>query len=59
VKQPGGVVDTRHAGVAPVRSRVPAGLASLGLLVDDGDAVRLTRRGRLVANEAVLRFLPG
>ncbi len=35
-----------------------AELASLGLLVDDGEAVRLTRRGRLVANEVVLRFLP-
>jgi NhaP-type Na+/H+ or K+/H+ antiporter len=34
------------------------GLAALGLLVDAGDAVRLTPRGRLVANEALLRFLP-
>lgn len=35
-----------------------ADLVALGLLDDAGDAVRLTPRGRLVANEALLRFLP-
>ncbi|HEX5505866.1 MAG TPA: radical SAM family heme chaperone HemW [Thermomicrobiales bacterium] len=34
-----------------------ADLAALGLLTDDGAAVRLTPRGRLVANEALIRFL--
>ena len=32
-------------------------LASLGLLADDGETLRLTWRGRLVANEVLLRFL--
>jgi oxygen-independent coproporphyrinogen-3 oxidase len=35
-----------------------ADLAPLGLLEDDGAAVRLTPRGRLVANEVIVRFLP-
>ena len=49
----------RHgADLATVYGPQLAELASLGLLVDDGEAVRLTRRGRLVANEVVLRFLP-
>ncbi|MDP9375714.1 MAG: radical SAM family heme chaperone HemW [Chloroflexota bacterium] len=34
-----------------------AELAALGLLHDAGDAVRLTGPGRLVANEALVRFL--
>lgn len=34
-----------------------ADLAALDLLTDDGAAVRLTPRGRLVANEALIRFL--
>ena len=50
---------TRHAvDLAAVYGPQLVELASLGLLVDDGEAVRLTRRGRLVANEVVLRFLP-
>lgn len=36
-----------------------AALAPLGVLADVGDAVRLTGRGRLVANEVLVRFLPG
>jgi oxygen-independent coproporphyrinogen-3 oxidase len=35
-----------------------AALAPLGVLTDTGDAVRLTTRGRLVANEILVRFLP-
>ena len=49
----------RHgADLAAVFGSQLAELASLGLLVDDAESVRLTRRGRLVANEVVLRFLP-
>lgn len=36
-----------------------AHFVALGLLEDDGVAVRLTQRGRLVANEVIVRFLPG
>jgi oxygen-independent coproporphyrinogen-3 oxidase len=36
-----------------------AEFVALGLLADDGAAVRLTPRGRLVANEVIVRFLPG
>ncbi len=35
-----------------------AALAPLDLLIDSGDAVCLTQRGRLVANEVLVRFLP-
>jgi oxygen-independent coproporphyrinogen-3 oxidase len=35
-----------------------AALAPLGVLIDDDDWVRLTTRGRLVANEILVRFLP-
>lgn len=35
-----------------------AGLTPLGVLDDDGRSVRLTPRGRLVANEVLVRFLP-
>ena len=35
-----------------------AALAPLGVLEDDGERVRLTTRGRLVANEILVRFLP-
>lgn len=35
-----------------------AGLAPLGVLNDNGQSVRLTPRGRLVANEVLVRFLP-
>ncbi len=35
-----------------------AGLAPLGVLHDDGARLRLTPRGRLVANEVLVRFLP-
>ncbi len=40
-----------------VYGRQIADLVALGALADDGDAVRLTPRGRLVANEALVRFL--
>ncbi|MDY6916686.1 MAG: radical SAM family heme chaperone HemW [Chloroflexota bacterium] len=33
-------------------------LAELGLLVTDGDSIRLTGKGRLLGNQAFLRFLP-
>jgi oxygen-independent coproporphyrinogen-3 oxidase len=33
-------------------------LAPLGVLHDDGTRLRLTQRGRLVANEVLVRFLP-
>lgn len=36
-----------------------AALAPLGVIEDDGAALRLTPRGRLVANEVLVRFLPG
>ena len=35
-----------------------AALAPLGVVEDDGAAVHLTQRGRLVANEVLVRFLP-
>jgi len=35
-----------------------AALAPLGILHDDGTCLRLTQRGRLVANEVLVRFLP-
>ena len=33
-------------------------VVELGLLLDDGGAIRLTQRGRLVGNQVFLRFLP-
>jgi oxygen-independent coproporphyrinogen-3 oxidase len=33
-------------------------LVELGLLLDDGGAIRLTQRGRLLGNQVFLRFLP-
>jgi len=33
-------------------------LVDLGLLLDDGGAIRLTQRGRLLGNQVFLRFLP-
>jgi len=35
-----------------------AALAPLGVLRDDGERLRLTQHGRLVANEVLVRFLP-
>ena len=33
-------------------------LVDLGLLLNDGGAIRLTQRGRLMGNQVFLRFLP-
>ncbi len=48
----------RHGrGLDAVYGAQLAELVALDLLHDAGDAVRLTGHGRLVANEALLRFL--
>lgn len=49
---------TRHGqALDAVYGSQLAALVALGLISDSGDAVRLTPRGRLVANEVLLRLL--
>jgi oxygen-independent coproporphyrinogen III oxidase len=51
--------QTRHGqALDTVYGAQLAALAPLQVLEDTGDAVRLTARGRLLANEIIVRFLP-